>query len=381
MIAQNNPTPLAIHRLADKGGFLYQVFSSGQESTIASLLEEELLRRWGVSGRSFFLPSYKAAFALALRLANIAKEDAIFYPLNGSFDGAEVSSRSGASLCFVDVGSDRLSISSTLLKNALQALSRQKKARQRLVVVDHFAGIPAETQSLLSLIREEALVVIENATALQWREEHLRTSLLGGYRIFSAGEFFEGRGSSGVVLVVPTEERYQRGCDLLRRLRVTSSIDHYYHDLSYDMRVATTQLVRAWSEMESVDKLSLARRQIIQRYRERLSPVLGLDLFYPSCAEDSSSTPLGVLLSVDKSLLHFSKNELLDYLNRSGIEAVPLSLPLHLHTSFRGYPHVLSGLSEAWYERALFLPCGSGLPLHDVDYVADQIIDLVSHYN
>lgn len=116
----------------------------------------------------------------------------------------------------LDVGSDRLSIPPPCSRMLYKPLVGEE-ARQRLVVVDHFAGITCRDTMLLSTIREEALVVIENATT-QWREEHLRTSLLGGYRIFSAGEFLRERSSSGVVLVV-LPRRNTSGCDLLRRLK------------------------------------------------------------------------------------------------------------------------------------------------------------------
>lgn len=107
------------------------MFSSGQESTIASLLEEELLRRWESLG-GHFLPSYKVAFALALRLANIAEGMRSFIRSMALLMGLR-SLASGASLCFVDVGSDRYQFPPPCSRMLYKPLVGLKKARQRLV--------------------------------------------------------------------------------------------------------------------------------------------------------------------------------------------------------------------------------------------------------
>lgn len=381
MIPQNNPSLSILQTLSDTHGFLFEVLQTSDEVTMSLMLQHELLRRFRQEERGIFLPSFGSAMALALRLANVTAEDAVFYPLNGSCVGAELCLSTGARVTFVDVEGAGLGISPNALKEALLAVKREHPPRRNILILRNFNGIRSDYAELRLPIEEESMLVIEDARDNQRINSAIDSPFFEGYRIVSAGEFSEGLGGAGVLLICPNEDRYANAGELLKRLERANQADYFFPSLTPELGYSTLQLIRAYDESERLPAKSAQRALVLEAYKDGLSPVWGLDLWESAFLSPSDAVPLRVVLSVDSSLLNFSKSELVAYLQERGACAMPFPKPLHLEQRFREVKCFFTGISEAWYENGIFLPCGSGLGISHVRNICDMMNAFVLKYN
>lgn len=381
LIPQDNPTLLLVDFFDQRQGFLYEVCHTYEESVVAAMLEREILLSYSMEGRALLVRDPFDAFALSLRLSGIREGDTALFPTNGSYQYATLLVELGVNLVFIDLDASGLSVSEEQIKQALTETKDWKRRKKTFLFVVHTLGISQYLGALKTLIDSEELQVIECATDIPLSSGALLSTSLGGYRIFSLSEFPHGIGCAGAMLCCPTEERCRKGKDLLRSLRVQDLPDPAVPILKGDLRISSMQLIRAYIESKKKEEKAKLRKVLFDSYQRGLHNVLGLDLFVPSREEDCEVTPLRILLSVDDSLLHFTKSELVVRLQEKGIEALPLSKPLHLLPAFEKYPRYLNGLAEGWYSRSMLLPCGSGLSLEKAQQVVAEIIAVVQHFN
>ena len=377
-IPQCNPSLSLIAYFEKQQGFLYEASKSYEEVLWNAMTDQEILLHYGVEGQALLLRNALESFALALRLSGVREGDLVLFPCNGRYEFARLLISLGVRLVFIDIDHSRLSISLEGIKRGLSEVNDWRKQTKRFLVVDHFLGITPSLPELKDIAEKEQLQIIEIATESQSELQDASRSTLGGYKILSLGEFAEGIGASGTMLLCPTEERCQKGRSLLRSLSEKGVPDPVIPALIGDLRLPSILLLRAYVELTTGEEKKKKRESLFDTYKNGLQNILGLDLFQSSSL---GVAPLQILLSVDDSLLHFSKNELVVRLQEKGVEAVSLRKPLHTLPFFEKCPCYLNGLAEGWYDKAMLLPCGSGLSLENAREVVKEIHTIVRHFN
>lgn len=380
-IPQNNPTLSLVEPFAKRQGYLFELCQSYPEALWRELLEKELLDSPSLGGRAILLPSVEIAFALALRLIGFGANDLAFCPIPSPLALVDLIYSLRGTLYFVDINPSTLSISAEGVKACSRDVADWRHRKKKVVVVEHFGGIEADTRVLKAFIDTEQLIPIELCQELSASTESICQHSLGGYQILSLGEYAEGISSAGVMLVCPTVERCERGRSLIRSLRLSAMRDPVIPLLYGDLRISSMQLVRAFIEREYIEEKGKRRQTIADFYRESISKILGISLFDSFRRSDYSFYPLRNILLVDNSLLNFTKEELIVRLQEKGIEAISFPMPLYMHPRYSRYKRYLNGLSSGWYDKALYLPGGSGLSMEGGHYVVDEILSIVRHFN
>ncbi len=381
LIAHNNPSCPLVENITKADSFIAQVLNNYDEALGNRILEEELLTQMDLGARGLLLASYRDAFAMALRLCAVKPDDVLFYPLNGKLEGADLASATGMKIFLVDIDSTTRGISPEGIASILSEIKGKYLNSRKVVVIEHTDGVQANYESFRSLVEEENLIVIENGTELQSTSSKAIRSSLGGYLILPIGEYADGIGRSGVVLVCPSEERYIKGKELLARLAKSNLYDALGTRMNRNSLCSTMQLIRGYIERQSLSEKSEKRFQIASAYRNGLEPILGVYMHHYPTLREGIGTPLRCILSVDRTLVNFSKDELIIKLQEQEIEALPIAKPLNQIPKYSRLISYRNGLSEAWYERSLLLPSGSGMPLEKVDQIVKLIYNIVQHFN
>lgn len=286
----------------------------------------------------------------------------------------------GANLFLVDIDNDALGISPKGVKEAISELKRERGARPKAIVVNDFCGLPTDIATLEEITAGEGITIIENA-AEAYLSERIGSprGALHGYRILPIGEYAEGTAATGVLLVCPNEERCQRA-RLLTARDMREAMAQSTFPLGDSLLISSAQLLRGYSEFLHAEEKRAWRKEAYLRYHRNLKKIFGLD-FFSLEGKAYSYNHMRILLSIDHSLLNFSKEELLVRLRDEGIGALPLTQPLQRTQNFRQTPIYFNGLSEAWYNNTLLLPTGSGIKEKEIDRICGIISDTVRHYN
>lgn len=377
-IAHDNPSFLLPPLLADRYSFLAEITRTPSEVDWRQLLVEEILSKTGFAGQAVLLNKVDAALWLALQLSNLNDGQEVIYPINAPLSGAATIEKIGGKLIFVDVESDTLSLSPEEVNRVVDDAIFESRAVPKAIVLQHIAGKKASLPHLYNLAERYgmSLISIETEATSSLMEDPIYPA---HYRIMAIGEYAEGIAATGVLLVCPSDDRWRKAKSILRQ-----NGENLYHRQGYQLIGAlpatSMQLLRGYSELLHRFEMESKRKLLFDTYAERLKNIDGLRLFSPR-STDISFNYLRLLLFVDDSLLHFSKEELLLYLHEHGIEAKPMAEVLHTATFFPSKVCYTTGIAEIWHQRALSLPMGSALSIEEVERVCSVIYDMVAHYN
>jgi len=160
--------------------------------------------------------------------------------------------------------------------------------------------------------------------------------------------------------------------DKLRMLRNHGRQSKYIHEVvGYNFRFNEIQAAIGRVELRNIDKLNEHRRRVASRYNERLAGVVRT----PRDREWAYAVYHMYVIRTDQ------RDALATYLQSKGISA-----GIHYPVANHQQPAITKMYSdlpklpktEAVVKEILSLPIYGELPLHDVDYVCDSILEFFS---
>lgn len=145
--------------------------------------------------------------------------------------------------------------------------------------------------------------------------------------------------------------------------------------MGYNYRLSNLLAAIGCGQLELLEERVEQRRQICQKYMNRLASIPGLH-FMPE-APNCRSTRWLITLTIDEEIAGISANQLLACLEQSNIEARPVWKPLHLQPLFESsdyYPYSETySVSDKLFSTGICLPSGSSLTDEDLERVLDTI--------
>lgn len=323
---------------------------------------EEMFTEFCAARYAIATSSGTAALHLALLALDIGEGDDVIVPALTFIATANAVRYTGARPIFVDSEPTTWNIDPELIETALTA-------RTKAVIPVHLYGHPAEMESILEVAARHGLSVVEDAAEAHGATyKGRRVGNIGDVGCFSFyGNKIISTGEGGMVVTDRS--------DLAERMRQLrdhgmSPVRRYWHPvLGYNYRMTNLQAALGVAQMEKIEAILDAKRQIADAYNRSLSGIPGLTL--PPAAPWAGNVYWLYSVLVSERVFGIGRDEMLTALQRQGIETRPLFPPVHTQPIYGTGQHL--PVAERLACDGLSLPSAANLTHEDVSRVAASI--------
>lgn len=303
--------------------------------------------------------SWTAGGFLLHRAMSLKAGDEILVASHTAFPSIEPMIHFGAKPVFIDVD-ETYCLDVELLEASITP-------RTVGILPVHLYGHPANLDRILEIARHHNLWVIEDCA--QAHGARFREKRVGSMGVAGAFSFFPSKnltvmGDGGCITT-----NNPALADDLRMLRNHGRKSKYIHEVvGYNLRFNEIQAAIGRVELRNMDRLNEHRRRIAARYTERLSGIVKT----PLEKEWAYSVYHMYVIRTER------RDELAKHLQSGGIgTGIHYPVANHqqpavtkLYADLPKLPH-----TEAVVKEILSLPIYGELPLEDVDYVCDAILE------
>lgn len=303
-----------------------------------------------------------AALQIALKIAGVKSGDEVIMPSLTFIATANAVSYLQAIPHFVDVSERTLGMDAAKLDDYLSKIgifqgnklvNRDTGNVIRAVVPMHTFGHPVDLDNLLVVCNKYNLLLIEDAAeslGSKYKGKHT-----GSYGLVSAVSFNGNKiittGGGGAILTNSDDL-----ADYAKHITTTAKISHQYeyeHDeIGYNYRLPNINAALGCAQLEKVDDFIIQKRALTKKYLEIFKDIDGVKVFTEN--KDSFSNYWLQTLIIDPTI--HNRNELLTFLNESGVMSRPIWKPLHELEPYKNCPK--SDLSTTMFlkERLINIP-------------------------
>ena len=357
--------------------------------------EAELVDYLRVKGATA-LSSGTAALHLALLLEGVGEGDAVFCSALTFAATANPILYVDAEPVFIDADPETWNISPQALEQALKEAEKEDRLPKAVIVVNLY-GQSTDMEKICSLCEHYGIPVIEDAAeSLGATYRGRKSGSFGKFGILS----FNGNKiittSGGGALVSDDLEALKKARYLATQARQPAR--HYEHtEIGYNYRLSNVLAGIGRGQLEVLEERVEARRRVFKRYRNAFRTVKGFE-FMPE-ADYGRSTRWLTVLTVEPRECGFTRDDIIDALEKENIEARPVWKPMQLQPLYKGfkfYPHPSdkekhvkgvkgtvpmtqqgSSVSADLFERGICLPSGSNLTEEEQERVIVTIKGLL----
>jgi dTDP-4-amino-4,6-dideoxygalactose transaminase len=333
-----------------------------------------LLESLSGSPRVLLTHSCTGALEMAAVLSEIKAGDEVVMPSFTFVSTANAVVLRGATPVFVDIREDTLNLDERLLGDAITP-------RTRAIVAVHYAGVAAEMDAIVSLAKEQGLVVVEDAA--QAIGATYRGRPLGSFGQFGALSFHETKnvqcGEGGALLV--NDKRFVERAEIIqekgtnRRAFFRGQVDKYtWVDIGSSYLLSDVSAAFLWAQLERLDWITQRRLDIWRTYHEALEALekegrLRRPVVPAECGHNGHL--YYVLLPTPEQ-----RDAVLHAMNRRGVQAVFHYIPLHSSPAGRTYGRASDAnrVATSVSGRLLRLPLWTSMAEGEVEQVIDALV-------
>lgn len=320
--------------------------------------EAELAKYIGTK-HAVLCSSWTAAVFLVHRAMGLKAGDEILVPSHTAFPSIEPMIHFGAKPVFIDID-ETYCLDVELLEASITP-------RTVGILPVHLYGHPANLDRVLEIARKHHLWVIEDcaqAHGARFRGKHVGSVGVAGAFSFFPSKNLTVMGDGGCITTNDAAL-----ADDLRMLRNHGRKSKYIHEVvGYNLRFNEIQAAIGRVELRNIDKLNEHRRRVAALYTERLSGVVKT----PPEKEWACAVYHMYVIRTER------RDELAKHLQGSGIgTGIHYPVANHQQPAVKKLYADLPKLpeTEAAVKEILSLPIYGELPLEDVDYVCDAILE------
>jgi dTDP-4-amino-4,6-dideoxygalactose transaminase len=320
--------------------------------------EEELADYIGTK-HAVLCSSWTAGGFLLHRAMDLKPGDEILVPSHTAFPSIEPMIHFGAKPVFIDID-ETYCLDVDLLKASIMP-------RTVGILPVHFYGHPANLDGVFEIARQHGLWVIEDcaqAHGARFKGKHVGSMGVAGAFSFFPSKNLTVMGDGGCLTTNDTAL-----AEDLRMLRDHGRKSKYVHDVvGYNCRFNEIQAAIGRVELRNIDKLNEHRRRVAAQYTERLSGVV--------------KTPMEKEWAYAVYHMYVIRTERRDELAKH-LQSKGVGTGIHYPVANHQQPAITKLYSdlpklprtEAVVKEILSLPIYGELPLEDVDYVCDAILE------
>ncbi len=378
--------PLAVPNLqGNEELYLRQCVDSTFVSSIGPFVDRFEKMTAELSGAAYAIATSSGTAGLhaALKAVGVEKDDLVVLPSFTFVGSANAIHQCAASPWLFDISPDSWTLDSIQVLDGLRkqttvsgdALIHQPTGRRVAAIMPvHTLGHPANMEELRKVAAQYNLpIVADGAASLGARlDGKMIGELAADLTVFS----FNGNktftaGAGGAVV-----GQDQQLCDRVRHLTTTAKSSPFYdHDeAGFNYRMSNIQAAVGCAQLECFDNFLSAKRAISERYNQALSGLFDVEFFPEKENTVSAKWFSGIVLPPEVEPL----DRILDFLKAKGIDAKPFWKPMHLQKPYRNCPKQDMSCTDHLWHRILTLPCSTGLPESDQDYVINQVIKVLN---
>ncbi len=259
-------------------------------------------------------------------------------------------------------------------------IARKITPRTRAIALVHYGGFPADMDPIMELARAHGLGVVEDAAhapGASYKGRALGTiGDVGCFSFFSNKNLAVGEGG----LVVTNRDDLADKIRLMRSHGMTTLTwdRHKGHASSYDVvapgfnyRIDEVRSALGLVQLGRLDENNARRKALVERYRELLAGVPGVDVPFGHPLGPSSYHIMPVLLPEE-----VSRADIIASMKENRIQTSIHYPPIHLFTYYRERYGLRDGMlpvTEAVAARELTLPLYPALGFDDVTQVAEAL--------
>jgi dTDP-4-amino-4,6-dideoxygalactose transaminase len=290
----------------------------------------------------------------------------------------------GARPVLVDIEPDTLNLDPAAVAAAVGT-------RTRAILPVHFAGHPAEMDTLLEIARQHRLEVIEDAAhALGARYHGRRIGSLGHATCFSFYAIKNITTGEGGALVTPDEDIFKRaqilslhGISKDAWKRYESMGSWYYEVVAPGFKYNLTDMAAAIGlvQLERWPEFHARRHLLADRYDAHFATLPEIQPLAIRNGIEHARHIYPVLLDLDR--LSIDRSRFIEGLRAENIGTTVNFIPIHLHPYYRdeiGYTAEQLPVASSTYPRLITLPLYPRMQESDVDDVVRAVFRLVRHY-
>ena len=349
----------------------------GQE-TIS--FEKELSHYIGAS-EIVSVNSCTSALFLALLIEGVGPGDEVIVPSLTWCATANAAIYLGATPVFCDVDRNSLCVTSETVASKLTS-------RTKAVIVVHYGGLAVDVDALRDETLPSHVKIIEDAAhAIGARyPSGLRVGASGNSVCFS---FYANKNlataDGGAIALNDTDK-----ADLLRSLRMSGLNSHAWSrhiapefkrdvdisHLGYKMNFTDLQAAIGRVQLSRLDQMAETRLKIAKRYKSRFEK-LDLEIPFQSDVLDSNHARHLLVGQFDPAKTGLSRDELITALRMRNIGASVHYKPLHLQSFYSSDNNANLPVTESLANAIMTLPIGPRVSKDDVDFVVDNLIELI----
>ena len=288
---------------------------------------------------------------------------------------------------FVDVERDTHNINPNLIREKINE-------RTRLIVPVHYAGQPADMEAIQNIAKEQDLYVIEDA-AHAIGSRYADGTPVGNCKysdltIFSFHPVKTITTGQGGAITTNNTELYERLVQL-RNHGITNQADRlinkdevgpWYYEMQYmsfNFRMTDIQAALGISQLNKLNLFVERRRKIVERYNRAFESADFVDI--PVERKGVYSAFHLYSPEFDFAAIGKSRKDVMLALKQHSIGTQVLYIPVHLQPYYRkryGYSEGDFLEAERFYSRTLSLPLYPKLTDEQVDYVIDNVYEVMT---
>jgi len=324
-----------------------------------------------------------AALHLALDAIGLKQGDEVLVPTTTFTASAEVVVYFKAKPVLVDVDAASLCIDPA-------DAERRITPRTRAIIPVHLGGQPCDMGAIQDLATRYGLRVIEDAA-------HSLPASYCGVRVGAISEqtafsFYATKpittGEGGMVTTdndslaarMRTMRLHGISKDAWKRYSAEGSWYYEVVDSGYKYNLTDIQSAIGIVQLGKCDAMNAAREKIALRYNKAFAGERGLEV--PTVGANRETSWHLYVLRLNLEELTITRSEMIDKLKERGIGTSVHFIPLHMHPYYRktyGYRAEDFPVASREYERYLSLPIFSGMTGGQIDYVIENVLEIVKH--
>lgn len=371
--------PLSIPNLqGNEWAYIKECLDTNWVSSVGSFVNrfEDALKSFTGASYAVACVNGSAALHISLKLSGVGPNDYVLVPNLTFVASVNTIKYCNADPILVDVDPTTWQMDLDLLESFLQKDTflddkgdlRLKKDQKRIkaIMPVHVLGNMLDMEKLVSLGQEYHLKIVEDSTEAlgsYYNQKHAGTFGLLGCISFNGNKIIT-TGGGGMILTNDEQIAIQA-----KHITTQAKADpnEYFHDqIGYNYRLVNLLAAMGLAQMEQLPSIINRKKEIDLFYKSYLSPISGI-VFQQHLEKTKANNWLFTFQSdYKKELLTFLKNE--------NIQARPFWVPMNQLPTFQNCLYLQhTNQSNRIYERAVSIPCSSGISNAELDQVQAAI--------
>ncbi|AIQ66445.1 UDP-4-amino-4,6-dideoxy-N-acetyl-beta-L-altrosamine transaminase [Paenibacillus graminis] len=290
----------------------------------------------------------------------------------------------GGKPVFVDIDPLTYNLDPKLVK---ENITEKTKA----IIPVHFTGQPAQLDEIITIARENNLVVIEDAAhALGAKYKNKRIGSISDMTMFSFHPVKHITTGEGGMITTNKEELYKKllqfrthGITREQKLLRENHGPWYYEMqfLGFNYRITDIQASLGISQLKKIGSFIEKRKQLAELYTKELGSIE--EIILPHQLSDVDSSWHLYILKLQLSQLTAGRKEIFQALQKENIGVNVHYIPVYFHPYYEslGFQKGICPIAESCYKEFITLPLYAGMDHRDVMDVVEAVKKVITYYS